>query len=83
MMSDLKEKIRSFLQQNFYVQDEAALADQASLLDSGIVDSTGILEVIVFIEKEFGFKVEDAEMLPDNLDSIARIEAYVQRRTGL
>jgi acyl carrier protein len=67
---------------NFYVADPAALADDTSLLDQAIIDSTGVLEVIGYIENEFGITVDDAEMLPENLDSIGRIAAFVQRKKG-
>lgn len=74
---EIKEKVRSFVTTNFYVPDPAALADDASLLDQGIIDSTGVLEVISFLEDAFEMTVEDSEMLPDNLDSIDRISAFV------
>ena len=79
---EIKEQVRAFLTSNFYVADPAALEDEASLLDRGIIDSTGVLEVIFFIEDTFGIKVEDNEMLPDNLDSIARITSFVTRKKG-
>ncbi len=75
-----KEQIRTFVTSNFYVADPASLEDGASLLEHGIIDSTGVLEVILFIEETFGIKVEDNEMLPDNLDSIERIADYVSRK---
>ena len=76
---DIKEQVRAFLTSNFYVADPAALEDEASLLDRGIIDSTGVLEVIFFIEENFSIKVEDSEMLPDNLDSIERIANFVKQ----
>lgn len=79
---DIKEQIRSFITSNFYVTDPAKLEDGASLLDRGIIDSTGVLEVIFFIEETFGIKVEDSEMLPDNLDSIEKIANFVVRKKG-
>lgn len=79
---EIKDQVRQFVITNFYVPDPAGLADDASLLDSGIIDSTGVLEVISFIEDTFGFTVEEADMVPENLDSIARITAYVTRRKG-
>lgn len=78
----MKEIIRQFLANNFYIADPSQLDEDTSLLDSGIVDSTGILEVITFIEKEFGIKVAQEDMLPENLDSIAKIAAYVTRTQG-
>ena len=77
---DSQERVRNFVTTNFYVANPKELAAEASLLDQGIVDSTGVLEVITFLEDEFGIKVEDAEMIPENLDSIARISAFVDRK---
>jgi acyl carrier protein len=79
---NIKEQVRNFVTSNFYVADPAALADDASLLDRGIIDSTGVLEVIFFIEDTFGIKVEDSEMLPDNLDSIERIANFIVSKQG-
>ena len=76
-------KVRSFVTTNFYVADPGALADDASLLDAGIVDSTGVLEVVQFLESDFGVKVEDHEIIPENVDSIARIAAFVKRKKGI
>lgn len=73
----IKEQVRAFLMSNFYMADSAAFADDASLLDRGIIDSTGVLEVIFFLENTFGIAVEDSELLPDNLDSIERIANFV------
>lgn len=77
-----QEKIRSFILKNFYVANASDLVDSASLLDGGIVDSTGVLEVIMFIEEEFKLKVADAEMVPANLDSVDNIAAFVKRKLG-
>jgi acyl carrier protein len=77
---EIKDQIRSFLATNFYVPDPTALADDASLLDQGLIDSTGVLEVIEFLESTFEIKVDDAEMLPENLDSVERIVAFVERK---
>jgi len=77
---EIKDQIRTFVTSNFYVADPSALEDEASLLDRGIIDSTGVLEVIFFIEETFGIKVEDSEMLPENLDSIERIANFVSAK---
>jgi acyl carrier protein len=76
----MKMKLRNFISTNFYVPDGETLADDSSLLDRGVIDSTGVLELIGYIQSEFGIKVNDDEMVPENLDSIARIEAYLQRK---
>lgn len=77
---DINEQVRSFVTSNFYVADPTNLEDGVSLLDRGIIDSTGVLEVIFFIEETFNIKVADNEMLPDNLDSIERIANFVARK---
>jgi acyl carrier protein len=73
--------IRGFIIDNFYVRDANALTDDVSLLDRGIVDSTGVLEVTTFLERQFGIAIADAEIVPENLDTIARIAAFISRKT--
>ncbi len=75
-----KETIREFIVTNFYVPDETALGDDTSLLDQGIVDSTGVLEVTAFLEQRFGIKIEDSEIVPENLDTIGSIVAFLARK---
>jgi acyl carrier protein len=78
-----KQVIRDFIAQNFYVADPAFLEDDdASLTASGIVDSTGMLEVIAFVERTLGVQVADDELLPENFDSIGRIAAFVERKSA-
>lgn len=79
----LRDQIRAFITSNFYVADESSLVDDASLLDRGVIDSTGVLELVEFIETTFGVKVDDAEMVPENLDSIGRITAFVAGKKGI
>ena len=80
MEMEINQQVRTFITSNFYVADAKALADDASLLEHGIIDSTGVLEVISFIEDTFGITIEDNEMLPDNLDSIERISGFIRRK---
>ena len=79
-MSDgLHERIRGFILENFLFTDDAsAIAFDDSLLDRGIVDSTGMLEIIMFIEEQLGVKVADEEMIPENLDSVNNIARFVE-----
>ncbi len=79
---DVQARIRSFVEQNFYVADGDRLSDETSLIRTGIVDSTGVLEIIGFLETEFGIEVDDRDAVPANLDSIARIAAFVARKTA-
>jgi acyl carrier protein len=75
-----RKQVREFLISNFYVAEANLLGVDTSLLDQGIIDSTGVLEVIGFIEETFGVTVEDSELLPENLDSIEGIAQYVARK---
>lgn len=77
---DTVDKVRQFIKENFYAAGSVELSDDASLLDLGIVDSTGILEVVAFLEDTFEISVEDEEMLPENLDSIQNIVAFVGKK---
>jgi acyl carrier protein len=76
----MKEKVRKFIETNFYVPEGEALGDDASLIDRGVIDSTGVLELIGFLQDEYKIEVADDEMVPENLDSIGRIEAYLTRK---
>jgi len=80
MSSDTAARVRQFIQQNFYVSDPARLGDDVSLVNEGIVDSTGMLEVLGFLEEQFSIKVLDAETVPANLETIGRITAFVGRK---
>ena len=77
---DTRVKMRKFVIDNFYVADPSELADDTSLIDSGLVDSTGMLEVIAFLESGFGIQVGDQEMTPANLETIGRIVDFVARK---
>jgi len=80
-MDEIKQKVRDYLVENFLFGDtEATLEDDQSLIDSGVIDSTGVLELITFLETEFGIAVDDDEVLPENLDSINNIAAYIERK---
>lgn len=75
----IEKKIRSYILENFlFTDDESALKNDESFIGAGLIDSTGILEIILFIEETFGFKVLDEEMLPENLDSVKNLVAFVE-----
>lgn len=74
------DRVRNFVTSNFYVPDPASLKDDASLIDAGIVDSTGVMEIVQFIETDLGVKVADTEIVPENVDSVARIVAFVAKK---
>lgn len=76
---DIHQSIRAFIAENFYVPEATPLADDTSLIESGVVDSTGVLEIVAFLERELGIAVPDGDIVPANLDSIGRIAAYAAR----
>jgi acyl carrier protein len=79
MPADIERKVRQFIDDNFLFRDEhAALSDGESLIDAGLIDSTGILELVGFLESAFHIRVADAEIVPENLDSIRSIVTYVE-----
>jgi len=79
MQPEIERKIRRFIEDNFlFREDRASLSDTESLLEAGLIDSTGILELVAFIEAQFRIRVADAEIVPENLDSIRTIVAYVR-----
>jgi acyl carrier protein len=65
---------------NFLFGSEEGLADDTSFLDAGIVDSTGVLELVAHLEQRYGINVDDGELIPDNLDSITAIAGFVTRK---
>jgi acyl carrier protein len=77
---DQKSEIRSFIEQNYLFSSEGTLSDSDSLLQKGIVDSTGILELISFLEEKFGIAINDDELLPANLDSIENIVNFLEKK---
>jgi len=80
---NLREQIRNFILENFLLENPEDLVDDESMLEKGIIDSTGVLELVGFIESTFEIKVEDEELIPENLDSIKNIVAYLERKLGL
>ena len=73
----VREQIRHFIQNSFLVDD---FADDASFLTTGLIDSLGISQLIAFVESTYAIRVLDADLVPDNFDSVAKLTAYVQRR---
>jgi acyl carrier protein len=76
----IRAVVRAFILDRFYVPDSARLADETSLLETGIVDSTGVQEVIEFLEMAFQIRVENEEILPENLDSVSRLSRFVRHK---
>jgi acyl carrier protein len=79
-MTSARQEIRDFIVQNFLFGQDQGLSDGASFLENGIIDSTGVLELVAHLEEVYDVKVRDDELVPDNLDSIDAIAAYLGRK---
>lgn len=76
----IEKQVHHYLLQNLmFTDDESQLSVEVSLLDEGIIDSTGVLEVVMFLEEQFGVQVRDDQMLPENFDSVKAITDFVGR----
>jgi acyl carrier protein len=76
----IKATVRQYIQENFLMGTAEAYADDASFMDAQLLDSTGFLELVQFLEETYGIKVEDEEMMPDNLDSLDAVARFVSRK---
>jgi len=81
MRDNVKPQVRKFIEDNYlFAEDSTSLQDADSLREAGLIDSTGILELVTFLESTFGIQIQDAEVVPDNLDSIDAITRYVSAK---
>jgi len=79
----LQEDIRDFIVENFLFGDSGGLKDDSSFVKEGIVDSTGILQLVAFIQERYMIAVEDEELIPENLDSVSRVTAFIEGKKRL
>ncbi len=79
-MENLKREIRHFVLENYCFNRLRNLGDEDSFMGSGIIDSTGILEVVSFVEEKYSIVVDTDELVPENLDSISRLTQFVSRK---
>ena len=83
-MKQVKEKFRCFIVENFmFGSDNNSFHDDDSFLEKGIIDSTGVLELVSFVEDEFGIDVKDDELVPDNFDSINNLAEYINTKSNV
>lgn len=80
MQADFRGEIRSFVVETFLWGKADRLQDDASFLEEGIIDSTGILELVSFMEEKYALTVEDHELVPENFDSVNKVAAYVREK---
>lgn len=82
-MSQLRTELRSYITENFlFGQDDGVLTDDVSFLEKGLIDSTGVLEIVAHLEEVYGVSVQDEELVPDNFDSVNNLATYIARKTG-
>jgi len=77
---DYSSKVREFVVENFLFGDGESLREDTSFMEEGIIDSTGILELVFFLEESFSISVEDDELIPENMDSLASIAGFISRK---
>lgn len=81
MQTDIKTDVREFIVDNFlFREDRDSVSDSESLLENGLMDSTGVLELVAFLESDIGIRIEDAEIIPENFDSIDNISRYASAK---
>ena len=80
-MDALAKELRQFVVDNFlFGRDNGKLGDDSSFMDTGIIYSTGVLELVGFVEEKYGIKIEDEELIPENLDSIANLSTFIRAK---
>jgi acyl carrier protein len=77
---NISKELRQFIVENFLFGRDNSFSNEDSFIEMGLLDSTGVLELIAFLEKKYGVKMEDAEIMPENLDSIHRISVFLTRK---
>ena len=81
MAQSVSQEIRQFLVDSFlFGENDESLGNEDSLMEKGIVDSTGVLQIVTFLDEQYGINVADAELVADNFDSISRLCAFVERK---
>jgi acyl carrier protein len=81
---EMIQTIKQFIVDNFLFEEDNEFGEKTSFLEEGIIDSTGILELVTFIEETYDIEVEDEELIPDNLDSLSKVVRFIQgKREGL
>ena len=80
MAQRFRANVREFIAENFLFRADAEIADSQSLLDSGVIDSTGVLELIAYLEATYGISIADEDIVPENLDSIDNMTGHLARK---
>jgi len=80
IMENTSKKVRQFIVENFLFGNDENLNNDTSFLEEGIIDSTGVLELVTFLEEAFDIQVDDEELIPENLDSITNVTNFIQAK---
>ena len=83
MTENYEALIRNFIVEKFLFEDDGKLSNEDSFLENGVIDSTGVLELVAFLEETFAFRMEDDEVVPENLDSIRNAASFVDRKLSV
>ena len=81
-MSSIEETVRTYVVEHFLFGEGDTLRTDTSFLEEGIVDSTGILELVMFLEETYGIKIEDSELVPENFDALGNIAQYLDKKVN-
>lgn len=76
------ETVKAYVVENFLFGDDSRIGPKTDFIENGILDSTGVLELIGFLEEKFGIRVEDDELVPENMNSLEKIAIYISKKTG-
>ena len=79
-LENMATELRQFIVDNFLFGRDKPFSNEDSLIENGLIDSTGVLELIAFLEEKYGIRMEQAEIIPDNLDSIQRLSDFIRRK---
>ncbi len=83
-MDNIEAQIKNYISRNLLFSNKGyQFPDSTSFLEEGIVDSQGVMELVLFVEDALGVTVDDSEITPDNFDSVSKLAAYVRRKNGL
>jgi acyl carrier protein len=79
----IENQIKQFILKNLYFAEDNALEDDASFLETGVVDSTGVMELVAFVQAEFGVSIEPQDIVVENFDSIRKVARFVRRKLSV
>jgi acyl carrier protein len=80
--NSIEQKIRQYVADNFFLKEDYLIQDDDSFLQKGVIDSTGVLELITFAQDTFNITIEDSELVPENLDSVRNLAAFIRIKTA-